>query len=75
MFITKALSIFRLFVLILLALTFIFLVGLYNGTKYRNDKPVEYVDYINVCSWKKDIIGCIDYLKDAENKPFNFERE
>lgn len=56
-------------------MTFIFYIGQFNGAKDRKLIEVKYVDYIGICSWKKDIIDCMEYLKKAEKMEFNFNKD
>ncbi len=73
MFLSKIISIIKTSILIIISLTIIFYIGQFNGFKDRKLIEVEYVDYIVICTWKKDIIGCMEYLKKAEKMEFDFD--
>jgi len=69
----KLKSIINMAVVIVISLTIIFNIGKYNGKKDRQLITPGYVDYINICTWKKDIIGCMYQLQEAEKLPFNID--
>lgn len=69
----KFISIIKMGVIVVISLTIIFNIGKYNGRKDRQLIDAGYVDFISICTWKKDIIVCMDKLKEAEQLPFNID--